>query len=369
MLGVTAVMMFALTGCGKITVNLDKYVTITAEGYDSMGTASYDFDYDAFKKDYSGKIKNSKKSNELSGLGLLSGETLEELLLDFCVSQKLDKTSGLSNGDVITLMWNCEDAMAEEYFNVKLDYSDITYTVKGLSEVGSFNPFDYVTVEFSGIAPNGTVNLNPNYNQSEIQYITFSSDLKTGLNNGDVITVTANINGSVDSFIEKYGTILNPTEQTFTVNGLQSYVMSSSAVTSEALESMKRQAEDVYLAHAAKHWGSGEVLQSFTYLGNYYLTRKDGMSGDSNYIYLVYKCDITDDGKPASYYYYTRFKNLVLNGDGTCSVDTTSYETPSDTHRTGIGGYYYGYGSIDDLYKKCVQSRVDSYAYENNVNN
>ena len=72
-----------LTGCGSTTVQLNKYVKIEASGYESMGTASYSFDYDAFEKDYSGKIKlNSKSSDEISALGLLSGESIEDILLD-----------------------------------------------------------------------------------------------------------------------------------------------------------------------------------------------------------------------------------------------------------------------------------------------
>ena len=176
-LAIMLVTMFGLTGCGKTTVNLNEYVTINVEGYDSMGTASYEFDYDAFENDYSGKIKfNSKNGNDYSKLGLLMGATTEEMLLDVCVSQKLDKTSGLSNGDKVILKWDCEDVMAEEYFNATLKYSDIEYTVSDLEEVESFNPFDYVTVSFSGISPKGTVTINPDYNQSEIQYVTFTAD-------------------------------------------------------------------------------------------------------------------------------------------------------------------------------------------------
>ena len=40
-------LIFSLSGCGKKTINLDKYMTITATGYDTMGSASYEFDYDS----------------------------------------------------------------------------------------------------------------------------------------------------------------------------------------------------------------------------------------------------------------------------------------------------------------------------------
>jgi len=37
-----------------------------------------------------------------------------ELLLDSCVKYELDKSKELSNGDVVTLKWNCEDNLAKE---------------------------------------------------------------------------------------------------------------------------------------------------------------------------------------------------------------------------------------------------------------
>lgn len=165
-LGMIAVAAFTLIGCGKTTVNLNKYITIACEGYDSLGTVTLTFDYEAFEKDYSGKIKlNSKDSNEMKLLGLLSGGSSAELLLDMCVSQSLDQVRNLSNGDTITLTWNCEDEMAGEYFNCKLSYSDITYTVSGLTEAEKFNPFDYVEVSFAGTEPYISVSITPNYDQ------------------------------------------------------------------------------------------------------------------------------------------------------------------------------------------------------------
>ena len=133
LLGITVIMMFVLAGCGKKTVNLNKYVTITTEGYDSVGRAKCEFDFDSFKKDYSGKIKPVKNNSELSAW-IFSGETYDELLLEFCTEGELDKYTGLSNGDVVTFHWDCKDSLAEEYFNVKLKYSDIKYKVKGLKK-------------------------------------------------------------------------------------------------------------------------------------------------------------------------------------------------------------------------------------------
>ncbi len=365
------VMLVVLTGCGKTSVKLNDYITITAEGYDSLGTASYTFDYSKFNKDYSKKIKISKSGS--SELGYYADFSPAELLLSFCVNPYLDKSSNLSNGDEITLEWDCEDELAEKLFNVKLKYSDIKYTVKSLEMVGSFNPFDYVTVEYTGIAPNGTAKIISNSDREEMRYVDFTVDQKNGLNNGDVITVTATILSNwvwgidENSFVEKYGAVLNPTEKKYTVGGLESYVLSSSSVTEEALEAMKKQAEDDYSAHMAKAWNDKEKLQEMTYLGYYFLTLKDGWSGNANYIYLIYKCDVTSDGLPLSYYHFRKFQDLRLSSDGECIVDLAKGGTPSNKVYNENKYYYYGYASLEELFKDCVQSQMTSYTYEDNV--
>ena len=378
MLGVTAVMMFALTGCGKTTVKLDKYVTITAEGYDSMGTASYDFDYDAFKKDYSGKIKTSKNSNELSGWGLLSGETSDELLLDFCVSQKLDKTSGLSNGDVVTLKWNCEDAMAEEYFNVKLDYSDVTYTVKGLEEVGKFNPFDYVTVTFSGISPNGSVTITPNYDKAEMQYVSFSADKNSGLKVGESVTVTASISGSTDSFVEKFGAVLGKTEEAYTVENLAHYISDISDIPEDMYNKMDKQLQDNFNAHVANSWDAAESA-SINLIGNYLVTLKEGMSGSpNNYIYFVYRVTYSNDHiNDYTYYWYGYYEDTMILADGTCTVDLSQYTVSEASSSWGYhsgdylspneGNYVAGFADIDSLFNQHIVSKIEKYEYKQTI--
>lgn len=367
----TAFMMLTLAGCGKTTVKLDKYVTINAQGYDSMGTASYAFDYDAFKTDYAGKIKVVKDSEELRGLELLTGASPEELFLSCCVKPKLDKNSELSNGDVVTLTWNCDDIGAEEYFNVKLECSDIAYTVNGLEEVSVFNPFDYLTVSFSGIAPNGTVSITPDYNQPEMQYIQFSTDKNSGITIGDKITVSASAFGITESFVEMFGSVLSETEKVYTCDSLAYYVGDVEDIPDDMMNKMKAQAEDAFRAHVAQKWENPEDLNSISYAGNYFLTLKDGMYGvANNYLYLIYEIEATNP-KPEQtidYYYYVCFSNIIILEDGTCSVDLSNYTAPvaswGGKESFKVGLYYYsGYEELDSLFNNCVVSKIDNYQY------
>lgn len=347
----TGISLLALTGCGQTTVDLNKYITIETSGYDSIGTASVSFDYDAFNEDYSGKIKlktSSKEKEAQQLLELLTDGNTTQLLISFCVETQLSQYNNLSNGDTITLEWDCEDEAAAEYFNCKLEYSSIEYTVSNLEEVGSFNPFDYVEVGFSGISPNGQIEVNADSSQAEMQWITFSSDADGGLGNGDVVTVTANLYGSAESFVQQFGAVLEQTESSFTVEGLPSYVATASEIPVDTLEKMKSQAEDVIWAETGRwNWNELSTMEDVTYIGNIFLMKKTSNHyGSENVVYLVYKILVhTDFTEPVDteYYYVVGFYDLLLK-DGECIVDIMSYVNSGNT----LNEEFYIKGTIKD---------------------
>ena len=371
------VVVFALSGCGSTTIDLNKYVTIEAEGYDSMGTVTYIFDYEAFEKDYDGKIKANVKGSDGGtaaeiAMVLTFGDEVVEVFLDYCVNYQLDKYSELSNGDVVTLKWDCEDEDAKKYFNVQLKYSDIQYTVKGLTEVGTFDPFEYVNVEFSGSSPNGTVAISQNYDKIEMQYISVYADMNSGLSNGDKVTVTASVQGSMDSFVEQFGVVPSPLSKEFTVEGLPAYVTSSSEIDESTLNAMKQQAEDVLYAIR----GIDDETDELTYVGNYFLSKKDGVRGDENCIYLVYKISTEFEDISYLFFDFIKFSNIMVSEDGSLTVDLGDYEAatnryyfnpPGHSSYMAITYYFNGYETLDALYEDCVLSQMNSYAFENNV--
>ena len=375
------VVVFALSGCGSTTIDLNQYITIEAEGYDSMGTVKCTFDDEAFAKDYDGKIKANVKSNDGGtaaeiALELTFGEEVVDVLLDYCVDYRLDKYSELSNGDVVNLKWDCEDEDAKKYFNVELKYSDIQYTVKGLTEVGTFDPFAYVSVEFSGASPDGTADISQDYDRIEMQYISVYADKSSGLSNGDKVTVTASLQGSVDSFVEQFGTVPSPLSKEFTVEGLPAYVTSSSEIDGSTLNAMKQQEEYIYAAAYESPLDETDILNGLTYIGNYFLIKKDGGNGTQNCIYLVYKVDAGFEGFSYTYYDFIKFSDIMISGDGSCIVDLSDYETATNRYYFDPPGhssymkynyYYEGYETLDELYEDCVLSQMDAYTFENNM--
>lgn len=388
----------------KPTINLDNYLTVTFEGYDTVGRAVVTFDTEKFEEDYEKKLssKTRKKSSWLSKF--TSEEDYIESIFDYydnssassaflsnCIGGSINVDSGLRNGDMVTYTWECNDDYALETYGYKLKYKDVEYTVEDLTEAGTFDPFDGIDVVYEGVSPDGTASISGNPIATAAQDLGYELDINSGLMNGDTVTVTTSIYGYDDPIeycISNYGMIPSPLEKTFTVEGLESYIGSVDNVSDESLKEMQMQAEDVYNANVAQNWGDDEKLKSFTYIGNYLLTNKnyDSSWGSSdNVLFLVYKAQVKDKytnggetyNKTNDIYWYIAYYNLLVDPDGATSVDVTNYGTPSEsfTIDSGISSgwwstkswYYYGYQSLDELYNVVVTSNSESYNHEDNV--
>lgn len=389
----------------KPTVNLNKYITLSAEGYNSIGTLDVEFDTDKLEKDYGKKIaKNFQKAmknheEDTYGLSNLAGSLYEggetSLFVTYCADGSADKTRNLSNGDVVTYTWDGVNEQtkkeAEELFGVKIKCSDVTYKVSGLTAVNTFDAFDGVEVEFNGISPDGSATVNTLPTAEAAKGLYYTLDEQYNLANGDTVTVTVHSNrDDFSDCIEKYGAIPAATEKTYTVEGLNEYVTDSDGLTDSVLVSLQNQAEDVLKAYAANSFGDGETFKGMSYLGNYILTKKNRDSwGDENMIILAYQVAVhdnyTSDNTGASYdgdnsyYWYISFKNVSKNADGSIATGLDDYNTPSDQIVIDSGAqmykfsdstwswYYHGYNTLDDLYSVAVTQNVEDYNHQDNV--
>lgn len=160
-----------------------------------------------------------------------------------------------------------------------------------------------------------------------------------------------------------------------------------SEISAESLESMKRQASDVYHAYVAKDWEEDAKLDSFDYIGNYLLTEKnpDTAWGSHNVLYLVYKARARNTysngeetyDKAVDVYWYLSYADLLAEEDGSLTVNVADYGTPNArfTVDSGISSgwfstrswYYYGYETLDALYEDVVTSNMDAYNHEDHV--
>jgi hypothetical protein len=390
MIAVAAVVVVAIIAIVAIKsikpkINLNDYVVVEFDGYDTRGTAKVSFDKEAFTAAYAKKIKFNGVLSESDRYELKNGSSYCDLLLEYCVDDDLDFDSRLSNGDTVTLVWDCDDEKALSEYGVKLSHEDTEYEVSGLKAVKEVDPFEDLTIEYSGISPSGYVNRITNNSTNEyIKDAYYYTNNGNNLSDGDEITVSVSLSWGEDYYLENYGVVFTSMEKNYTVEGLGNYVSSIDELTDDAITSMKKQAQDTLTAYAANTWRTGQVLGDMEYLGLYLLTPKSSdYSTDNNQVILVFKVtanDSIDDYNvynESTYYYTTTFYNLVAMPDGTVTVDLTRYSTPNDNFSRVVQYgersweyytyYYYGYETFDTMFNKSVTAKVEKYNYVSNV--
>ena len=382
------------------TIDVSKYMTLSADGYNTVGKLNIDFDTDKLEKDYGKQIATRFKKqmknlkDDTFGLSSLTASLYDgyeaDLFAETCATGSADKTKNLSNGDVVTYTWDDNSDEAEEAFGVKVKYTDITYTVSGLASVNTFDAFDGVDVEFSGISPDGRATVNSLPTAAEAQGLYYTLNENSGLSNGDTVTLTVHSNrDDFSDCIDKYGAMPQATEKTFTVEGLNEYVTSADTLSDSVLVSLQNQAEDVFKSYAAQRFSNGQTFKGMTYLGNYILTPKNKDSwGDKDRIVLAYQVTVHHDytselnttyDADDSFFWYITFNNVSKDADGNIASGLNDYDTPTTFVKidSGVQKYsfssstetweYYGYASLDSLYNAAVNQYVENYNHQDNV--
>ena len=382
------------------TIDVSKYMTLSVDGYNTVGKLNIDFDTEKLEKDYGKQITTRFKKqmknlkDDTFGLSSLTASLYDgyeaDLFAETCATGSADKTKNLSNGDVVTYTWDDNSDEAEEAFGVKVKYTDITYTVSGLASVNTFDAFDGVDVEFSGISPDGRATVNSLPTAVEAQGLYYTLDENSGLSNGDTVTLTVHSNrDDFSDCIDKYGAMPQATEKTFTVEGLNEYVTSADTLSDSVLVSLQNQAEDVFKSYAAQRFSNGQTFKGMTYLGNYILTPKNKDSwGDKDRIVLAYQVTVHHDytselnmtyDADDSFFWYITFNNVSKDANDNIASGLNDYDTPTTFVKidSGVQKYsfssstetweYYGYASLDSLYNAAVNQYVENYNHQDNV--
>ena len=392
----------ALLGGNKsVTIDMNKYVTFTESGYQGNGRISASIDYDQLEADYGDKVKWTKKAKKMLKKEYadadVSMDDIKELtsggtmtFIESTMDYTLDPTSGLSNGDKVTLTWYWPDEM-EDYFGAKLKNKTMTYTVNTLSDIAEEDVFENLNVTFEGTGPNGTVKLEKTKTDGIYSEITFTVEPASGLSNGDDVTVTVQLGADESDLASYYGVKISQLSKTYKVEGLNQYATTFDEIPDEAVERMKSQAEDVLMSETAE-WDEGVSVSSMTYAGNYMLTRKD-MDSQTPYseIYMVYKITANEKfpeyniDNTFSYYAYVEFFDPIILNDGSCTVDVTHYEYNRGTwahdgdanivRTVQLGSeswdaedlVYNGYEDLDTFFNKVILDKIDDFNYVESV--
>lgn len=295
------------------TVNLNNYVSVTFDGYDTRGRAQFDFDKKSFEEKYGDKIKIENAEDSLL-LWMTPSEVFFESL-----SYDLDNTDGLSNGDEVTLSWDINEKELKKAFGLTVKAEDKSFTVADLEEISTFDPFTGVEVSYSGIAPNGSAYLENYPSDNGLYY-----EIENGYNvsNGDTVAVKVSYGwGSEDSYIEEYGKLPNSMTKDYEVEGLDEYVSTYADIDASLIDKMKIEAEDIISSYVAKSYDDDFILSGLEYAGYIFCGTKPDVDywSSNNGLYLIYKGEVSNSNEKfdtVDVYFPVKFDDFLKNADG-----------------------------------------------------
>ena len=252
-------------GSTSAKVNLDNYVSVEFEGNNLAGYGSVKLDKEKFLLDHIGNISFNQENlpvyRELYGN---TDTSAAKAILKY-ISVSLTKSNKLSNGDTVETVWKLDTEKIETYFVWEYTYSAQSYTVEGLKDAATFDPFENIEVTFSGTAPYAEATVSNYWSSYGGTYtVTPNNNLK----NGDTVTVTYTCEDKA-TMIAQYGKYPASYEKSYTVSGLNTYVQSIDEISKADFDKLLTKARE-------KIWviGYGNYKDA-KYCGNYFYTAKD----------------------------------------------------------------------------------------------
>lgn len=338
------------------TVDLNQCLTVSFDGRDGYARVNVAVDEDEFQDRYAGKLKLNQRA-----LKKYMEEPEDSVYRQFAESvdyykNNLTKRSvtnvfrtyflgstgsiypsdHLSNGDELTYSWYLHDGLvkvAEDIFRCRIKYDDYSVKVKGLEEVGSYDPFAGLSIDYEGVDHHGTAvftNTDSTEQAGDIRYSIKgqSEDDTQSLSNGDQITVVAeSVNGDTWD-AEYYGEVLSPTEKTYTVSGIPVYVESSDELSDEERNALNNEMQSQIEDFAKQNClNDDESILDMKCAGYLFYCIKDvndaDLSGDGdpdgtpfNIYVVVYRIRIKSGQSSRAIYARVWFHNIKKNDEG-----------------------------------------------------
>ena len=360
-----------------IKLDLNEFASFEYSGYETIGEAKFNFDYDKFNDKYGNKLRYTKEGKMIYG-EIEPEDAFKKLLSSYARNGRVIARD-LKNGDTVEYEWRSILVEAlQVYFKVEITSDKLEDTVKGLEAASTVDIFKDIKVEYRGIAPYASVTVTYENNPYRLNF-RIEGD-RRGLKNGDTITITTTRGKDINRYLlNNYGVYAESESKTVTVSGLAEYIMKPDDIPSDFMKKLQEQADatnEARLAQDNTYYGSKKV--SATCIGYYYLTSKSSDNGSmNNQMVFVYRnvvhCSYSYGKKSYSknhtFYSYCYINNIACLPDGTSSVDLSSFRVYTGNRiyfSSSVGyktWYFTGFKDLDSLKNHAVTRNIDRYDY------
>ena len=322
---VGGVILFKFVNEKRHTVNVADYLTVEFDGYDTVGTATVELDeefWDVVYEKASFKDKSRYEKEDYFTSYFTEAEYMESEIGPW-FSYEIDKSSKLKNGDEVKVEYKVKAEKIKKKYGVIIKAETQKFTVEGLEECDTFDPFEDIEIKYSGVSEYGEAEYEIVNDRDVYDDISFSFDNDYYLEEGDEITLTFGPYYDEDELLEycaeNYGCIPTATEKTYTVEGLGSYVTDANDLNDSNLSDMIEKAQEEIEDEIYYAAGDDYSANNITYVG---AAVADG--GGYNYVYLLFSMEITDGSKSGTGYTFVKFSDGVISADKT-SVTANDY--------------------------------------------
>lgn len=190
-----AVLCLMLCSCGVNKLDPEQFCEVKITGAEGYGQASLVKNYVELERAAAASLPSKASDFDKMGAAVYA-DTIEFKIVS-------DKTSELKNGDVIEVEVNYNKDIAKSY-GFKFTKDSFKYKVKGLEEAMPLDPFEKVTIEYSGYSPKADFNVDTSACDDIVRrYVKFDYE-QTKVANGDTIQIKANVSNEEALFAEGY---------------------------------------------------------------------------------------------------------------------------------------------------------------------
>ena len=280
----------------------------------------------------------------------------------------------VSNGDLIEITLSVKNGTdLKEYLGMNGYQAPadgfVTWKVEGLEEPREMDPFDYLIVNYDGPSGIGTPVLefaeSPEFDDV-LNAIVIVPDKWSNLSLGDEISCTVSykdVNEKnpidvVEYCLRRFGVRLTATDKTYKVDEIDRYITAYDELPDDLLKEMRARADEV------NDWVRSETITPVKteYLGSrFYFATEYMERHDQNDLYFLYRITVNIRKEKYSlsaveYYYeekvfynYVLYSDILLQKDGTLTVDLDAYSISQ--LRLGMNSefYLYGFQTMEEL--------------------
>ena len=243
---------------------------------------------------------------------------------DYGFSYVFSKQDHLSNGDIIEaevlLMVDETDETYTKRTGVRVTGRTAKYTVDGLAPLAEVDPFEYITVEYSGREPDGIALFSYNPPEGLFPDLTMVTDRFSGLSNGDIVTLKFSTVKEAEEYEPATGIRLKRLTGTFVIKGLPGYVTSLNGIPKSVMEKIDAKTAEWVQTNLQEELAGNAELSGIETAGHFLLVSSNGAK--DNYFGVIHKVTLTDGKTKYTYYPFTFMVGFGMEKDGAYSMES-----------------------------------------------